>query len=785
MVTLIAEKPSAAMDLARITGCRDRKDGYMDGGRLAGEPCRVTWTFGHLCEIAELPEDQERHWKAENLPVLPQRFILVPRKGKDGKADPGVVRQLEVIEKLFATTDRIVNCGDAGREGEVIQRFVHEYVSQRNPACRKPVLRLWLSSLMDDAIRDGLSSLRPSAEYDGLYLAGKARCEADWLVGINATEALTLTVRGQSQGEKRIFSIGRVQTPILALVCRRYLENKSFKPEPFWTVRLLTEARGVKFTVVSEKRFSAFGEAESLRRRTSESLIDVEAAEKTPKSVAAPLLFDLASLQQEASRRYDMDPDETQAIMQKLYDSKLVTYPRTGSQYITRDVLRTIKDRLAVLAVGSPNAAIRSAALRLTEDGAQLNRRSVNDSRVTDHHALLIEKTRPGELPGKERKIYDLIAERMVEAFSPNCETEVYSCRFACSGETFTASSTVIVSPGWKAVRGVEAHKPAKNGDEEADATPEQQLPPMQAGDKLPVHKAETVQGQTKPKPLYTMDTLMQAIKTAGRDSEDDDIKSALKDIGIGTAATRSAIISTLKDQRKFIKKERGKVVPTDTGLEVYNLVKDLSVANPELTGRWEIALNLIAEGRMTATDFDGKIRQYTDQITRKILAMNIGDRMQKAALAENITCPCCGSLVKVWETNARCTNPECGLSMSRVICGKKLAEPTIKIFLEKGYTGVIRGFTSKTGKTFDARLKRVINEKEGRKYANAEFVFEGVKPKGYEHSAGTPGKAGKTERAEEPKRAKPYPKDQTRRKNDYEFEMPRKKKSLKDSNKF
>lgn len=773
MVTLIAEKPSVAMDFARITGCTSRKDGYMDGGRLAGEPCRVTWTFGHLCEIAELPEDQARHWNRDNLPVLPARFVIVPRKGKDGKPDAGITKQLQVIEKLFATSDRIVNCGDAGREGEVIQRYVYEYVSLRNPACRKPVLRLWISSLTDEAIREGLGSLRPAAEYDGLYYAGKARSEADWLVGINATEALTLTVRSQASGEKRLFSIGRVQTPILALVCRRYLENKSFVPESFWTVRLLTEARGVKFTIVSENRYKTFGEAESLRRRASESLIEVESAEKTPKTVPAPLLFDLAALQQEASKRYDMNPDETLAIVQKLYEAKLVTYPRTGSQFISRDVLRTIRQRLAVLATGSANTAIRSAALALTKEGVQLNRRSVNDAKVTDHHALLVEKTMPQGLPGKEAKIYDLIAERMVEAFSPSCETETYTCRFRCSGEAFTASSTIILSPGWKAVRGVDADKPSKGSEEEADATPEQQLPPLKPGEKLPVNKAETAQGQTKPKPLYTMSTLMQAIKTAGKDSEDDDIKSAMKDIGIGTAATRAAIISTLMDQRHFIKKERGKVIPTETGLEVYNLVKDLSVANAELTGRWEIALNLIAEGKMQAADFDAKIRQYTEQITRKILAMNIGDRMQRAALAENIACPCCGGIVKVWDTNARCTNASCGLTMYRTVCGKKLAEPTIKIFLEKGYTGVIRGFVSKEGKSFDARLKRVIIEKEGRKYANAELCFDDVKPRGYQHSAGTPDRKRQEERRPEPRVQRPQFSKRLRKDED-DYEIPR-----------
>lgn len=728
MIVLIAEKPSVGMDLARITGCRTRRDGYMEGGYLQGEPCRVTWAFGHLLEIRQTPEQEALHWKTENLPFLPDRFILEPRRGENKEPDPGYVKQLRIIEQLYASTDRIVNCGDAGREGELIQRYIYEYVGQRNPACRKPVLRLWVSSVTDEAYREGLANLRPASEYDNLYFAARCRSEADWLVGVNATEALTLNVCSATGG-RRVYSLGRVQTPTLAMVCERYIENTNFQPVPFWHVRLTTESNGTAFQVQSENRFDSYGQAESVRKRASIGMLSVTATERTPKTVPAPLLYDITTLQQDASRLYDMNPDESLAIVQKLYMAKLVTYPRTGSRFISRDVLKTIHARINNLADHSSNPQIHAAALRLRDNSAKLNIRSVNDTKVTDHHALLVEKTPPGNLPAKEQRIYDLIAIRMLEAFSPSCETEVYSCTFRCADETFKASSTRVLVAGWKAIRN--QGKEQQNGTTDTENLPDQQLPELKEGMLLPVKKAETVQGQTKPKPLYTMDSLLEAMKTAGKETDDDDIKAALKVIGIGTAATRSEIIKGLMDVRKFIKKQRKKIIPTESGMEIYSLVKPLAIASVEMTGRWEIALSMIADGTMNHTDFDSRIRTYASQITRQILNLKVGDGISRAAQAENIKCPLCGATVKVWDNNARCTNQECGLTASRTVFGKKLPESTLRHLLENGKTGLVKGFISKTGKTFDARLKLVINEKEGRRYANAQLVFDDKKPQG------------------------------------------------------
>ena len=732
MITLIAEKPSVGMELARITGCRERKDGYSEGGFLNGQPCRVTWAIGHLCQIGETDDDKALHWKSANLPVIPKRFILIPRMGDNGKPDPGAVKQLAVIQKLFSETDTIVNCGDAGREGEVIQRYIYTYVRLRDSRCLKPVLRLWISSLTDDAIREGLRNLRPSSEYDCLYNAGRARAEADWLVGINATEALTLSVKKSNPGDKNIYSLGRVQTPTLALVCARYLENKSFTPVPFWTVHIDTESRGVRFQVVSEQRFDSYESASSLAKRAVQALLKVDSAQHKPKTVQPPLLHDQTSLQQEASRRYGMSPAEVLAIVQKLYEAKLVTYPRTGSRFIPKDVLKTVPDRIRNIAEHSSEQNLRAAAHSMSSlTPGQLNHRSVDDVKVTDHHALLVEKTAPPELAGRELKIYNLIAERMLEAFSAPCECDVFSCRFSCAGEPFVASATRIIKPGWKGVRGKEAETPEKPKElpDGQNTNEVATLPEIQDGDVLPVNKVETVRGETKPKPLYTYTSLLEAMKTAGKDSDEDEVKSAMKDIGIGTSATRAGIIKMLVDTRKYIREDGKKLAPTEKGLQVYNLVKEMAISDVALTGRWEIALKMIADGKMPSDKFDENIRTFTGQITRQILGASVGDGFAKAAQAENITCPLCGSLVKVWDGYVKCSNTECGLSANRTVFGKKLSHSAMKHLLENGKTGLVKGFVSKKGTTFDARLKLEITEKEGRKYGNARPVFDDKKP--------------------------------------------------------
>lgn len=727
MKVLIAEKPSVGMELARITGCTVRRDGYMEGGQLGGEPCRVTWAVGHLVGITDSEDSASRHWIEDSLPVLPETFGLAPRQ-KDGKDDPGYVKQLRIIERLFASCDTIVNCGDAGREGELIQRYIFEYVSGRDPRCRKPVLRLWISSLTDEAIRKGLASLRPSSEFDALYRAGKSRDESDWLVGINATEALTLAARRNAPSDKRVYSLGRVQTPTMAMVCSRYLEHKGFHPETFFTVRLGTEKDGIRFHADSVERFKDKDEAEAVS--ASASTLMVVSSEKKPRTIKPPLLHDLTSLQQEASRRYGMDPDESLAVLQRLYEAKLVTYPRTGSRFIPDDVLATVPSRIRTIATVMEDTRLRAAAIGLSSVPAgELNRRSVNPGKVTDHHALLIETTRPSSLDGKEAKIYALVAARMLVAFSGSCECESVSIRLRCGGHLFGAAATRVLVPGWKAVLGETLQEKGKGGDDD-EVEMEGILPELSDGETLPVKDAETRQGQTKPKPLYTMDSLLEAMKTAGRDSCDDEVKAALHEIGIGTPATRAAIIKTLVDTRRYIRKDGKCLVPTETGLEIYSLVKDMPLADVALTGRWEAALSQIAEGKGDPDRFDASIRSFTKDVTKQLLSISPGVALSASPSDEGIACPLCGGRFKLWRENGRCTNPSCGLYLSRKVYGKTLGEKTVRTLLGVGRTGIIKGLVSpRSGKTFDARLQLTILEKDGRKYANCTPVFDDRKP--------------------------------------------------------
>ncbi len=729
MIVLIAEKPSFGADLARIIGARERHDGYIDGGTLNGERAAVTWAFGHLLEIDEGDTNRALHWQADNLPVLPASFNLKIAT-RNGNTDTGKAKQMKVIETLFANASTIVNCGDAGREGELIQRYIYEYACQQNPRCRKPVLRLWVSSNTDEALRKGLAELRPSSEFDSLFFAGRARNEADWLVGLNATEALTLAIRKANPADRRVFSLGRVQTPTLALVCKRYLENKSFVSTPFWNVRIATESKGVKFHIQSVKRYESSEKALAVIKRCENSLITVTEALFEPRTINTPFLHDLTTLQQEASKKYDYSPDRTLSLLQSLYEKKLVTYPRTGSQFIPRDVMKTIPARLARLAANLPEGKLKTAAAQLAATPfADLSKRSVNDGRVTDHHALLLENKNLESLTEPEKNIYMLLATRMLEAFSRPCETTVTSYRFTCGGEEFSTTSTTVDKPGWKAVQGEDTEETEKKQTLDETELPQEKLPILNKGDILGVKKAESVQGKTKPKPLYTYDTLVQAMKYAGKESENDEIKSAMRECGIGTVATRAGILSILMDQRKFIKKEGRKIVPTETGLETYNLVKDMSIADVEMTGRWEIALSAIADNEMRPEVFDENIRKYTRLTTEQILKLSIGNEMVRAAAADAITCPLCHSVMRVWDDKVICSNRECGLYFGRIVFQRKLATSTVKHLLEKGYTGLVKGFISnKTSKPFNAWLKLEISEKNGRRFANARLQFKDSK---------------------------------------------------------
>ena len=671
MITaVIAEKPSVAKDIANVLNVRERHDGY-----LSGNGYLVTWAFGHLVQLAMPEAYGYTGFRRENLPILPQEFKYIPRQireGKEYKPDPGVLKQLKVIKEVFDRSDRIVVATDAGREGEAIHRYIYNYLG-----CRKPCLRLWISSLTDRAIREGLDNLRPGSDYDNLYRAAEARAIADWEIGLNATQALSIAA---GQG---IYSLGRVQTPTLMMICSRYLENRDFTPQTYFRLKVTAEKDGTPFAAISELRYEPLPAANAaLAAVTATGTVQVADVQRREVSQEPPLLYDLTALQKEANGRYGFSADKTLSVAQSLYEKKVLSYPRTGSRYLSDDVFDEIPDRIALLE-RYPAFAAHAAALK----GASLNRRCVDAGKVTDHHALIITECLPGELSADERTVYDMVAARLLEAFSARCLKDVTTVSFTAGNSVFTAKGTVVRSAGWRAVR---------DEDDEGMAA----LPPLQPGEAFPLQSAECVEKQTKPRPLHTESSLLSAMEHCGRELRDDELRDSLKGNGIGTPATRASIIETLF-ARGYVRREKKSLVPTDKGLAVYNIVKDKRIADVEMTGQWETALAKIESGEMNPDTFRKGIEVYAAQITEELLQVQVS-----VADGGHIPCPKCRSgRILLYPKVAKCSNVDCGLTVFRNKGEKQLTDSQIADLVTKGKTSLIKGFRSREGKPFDAYL--------------------------------------------------------------------------------
>lgn len=674
MKVCIAEKPSVARDIARILGANERKDGYLSGNGYA-----VTWGFGHLVGLA-MPEAYGiTGFRRENLPIFPEKFLLVPRQIKEGKTykdDPGVVKQLAVIKGLFDKCEGIIVATDAGREGELIFRLIYNYLN-----CSKPFTRLWISSLTDRAIREGLDNLKDGREYDNLYFSAKARSQADWLVGLNSSQALCLAA---GQG---VFSLGRVQTPTLMMICNRYMENKNFTPQKFWQLRVQSGKAGTEFFALSAAKYNKVEEATGdLEKVRSVGTLQVTACERKEAVQDAPLLYDLTSLQKEANTRHSFSADKTLSIAQKLYEAKVLSYPRTGSRYISEDVFEIIPERIRLLA-----SYPRFAAYAATLEGQALNNRSVNAAKVTDHHALLVTENLPGELAPDERTIYEMVAARMLEAFSGKCVMEKTSVTLETSGVAFSVRGSVIKLPGWRSVLNLSEE------EDEDNAT----LPELHEGDTLPINSSEVLEKQTKPRSLHTESSLLGAMENAAKELENEEERQAMKEVGIGTPATRAAIIETLFG-RDYIRREKKLLVPTEKGLAVYSIVKDKKIADVAMTGNWENALAKIETGEMDADTFHRGIEVYTAQITTELLNTSVS----VASATDSPLCPKCKrGRVLFYNKIARCSDVDCGLKVFRHVCNKELTDKQITELLVKGKTAVIKGMKGKSGKPFDASL--------------------------------------------------------------------------------
>ena len=607
MKTIIAEKPSVAKEIAHIVGADKREEGYMQGNGYY-----VTWAFGHLVQPA-MPETYGmKGFHAENLPVIPDPFILVPRqvKTENGyKPDAGVLAQIKIIGKLFDSSERIIVATDAGREGELIFRYLYAYLG-----CRKPFDRLWISSLTDTAIREGLLNLRDGKEYDNLYHAAKARSEADWLVGINGTQALTIAAgRGT-------YSVGRVQTPTLGMVCERYWENKRFESKPFWQVHFgVVDADSgniLKFTSVN--RWTDKATATDIYNKVKDTGSAIITKVTTKRKVEkAPLLYDLTTLQKEANSQHGFTAEHTLSIAQKLYEAKFITYPRTSSRYISDDVFATLPKLFKNL----ENHSEYGEKVKLLPGSEDYSKNSVNAAKVTDHHALLITENAAIGLFKDEKIVYNMILCRMIEAFSADCIKDITSVSAQVDHEVeFGISGSIIRQTGWRALSLKEKNNRL---DKDAEATDnevkEQVIPNWQEGQHITLSGCTITEGKTKPKSLHTESTLLAAMETAGKEIEDDTMRQAMKDCGIGTPAIRAAIIETLL-KREYMVRQQKKLVPTEKGLALHSVVKNMAIANVEMTGKWEAELAKIERGEASADGFTHSIEGYTREITAELL---------------------------------------------------------------------------------------------------------------------------------------------------------------------
>ena len=616
---IIAEKPSVARDIARIVGATSKQDGYMEGCGYV-----VTWAMGHLIALA-MPETYGfSAYKAEDLPIRPNPFQLVVRqvrKDKEYISDPAALKQLKVIRSCFDKADRIIVATDAGREGELIFRWIYAHLG-----CRKPFYRLWISSLTDKAIREGMANLKPGSCYDNLYYSAKARSEADWLVGINASRALSIARRGG-------YSLGRVQTPTLTMVCRRYIENRDFSSVPYWKLSALMEKEGVSLKAIGITDYESEASAQTaLATLRSQSRLTVESVARRVDEhgrikvthTAPPLLYDLTALQKDANRRHGFSADKNLSVAQSLYEKKITTYPRTGSRYISEDVFEEVP------------ILLRNIGMPLSNP---LNRHSVDNTKVTDHHAIIPTGETPSGLSADEITIYNMVVTRFVEAFSPNSEEERMQVRFTDGINIFTWKACRQISLGWKVVQ-KEQVTDAEKKEKEKENDNEQvlpSLPDLTEGEVLSLVSAEITEHKTKPKPLYTEAALLSAMENAGKEVEEDNKRKAMAECGIGTPATRANIIET-PILRDYIRRDKKAIIPTEKGLAVYEIVKDKKIANAEMTGSWELALATIEAGKMPSERFAQGINSYVGTICEELLSLSSEQKSYPV-----YRCPKCG----------------------------------------------------------------------------------------------------------------------------------------------
>ena len=687
MKVCIAEKPSVAREIAEVLGATEKKNGYIEGNGY-----QVTWTFGHLCTLKE-PHDYTPDWKRWSLSSLP---MVPPRFGIKLISNPTYEQQFKIIEGLMQKAEMIINCGDAGQEGELIQRWV-----MQKAGAKCPVYRLWISSLTEEAIREGFQKLKEQAEFNRLYEAGLSRAIGDWLLGMNATRLYTLRY-GQN---KQVLSIGRVQTPTLALIVNRQEEIENFKPEPYWELK--TVYRDVTFSATKGK-FTQKEEGEKFLETVRTSDFTVTDVSTKKGKEYAPRLFDLTSLQVECNKKYAFTADDTLKLIQSLYEKKVTTYPRVDTTFLSDDIYPKVPNTL--------NGLVDYSELVAPLKGIKLpkSKRVFDNSKVTDHHAIIPTGVPARNLSDNERKVYDLVARRFIAAFYPDCEISTTTVLGKVEKVEFKVTGKQILKPGWRVVFGADQKDP--------DADPNQQdeekvLPDFVIGESGPHQPLLKETWTTPPKP-YTEATLLRAMETAGKLVDNDELRDALKENGIGRPSTRAAIIETLF-KRNYIRKERKSLFPTATGTELIHVIQEELLKSAELTGLWEKKLRQIEKGSYEARTFLEELKQMVNQIVINVLSDQSGRSItieQKKAEEE-----------KQKKSKAASASKEAGEKRPRKPRKKAVPAPAVCPICHKGT--LLRGKTAygcseyKNGCTFrldyatygadltDEQLAQIVND--------------------------------------------------------------------------
>ncbi|TXN37731.1 DNA topoisomerase III [Flagellimonas hymeniacidonis] len=683
MKVILAEKPSVARTIASVVGASTRKDGYFEGNDY-----QVTWAIGHLVGLSMPKAYGYEKWSLNHLPIIPQPFKL------EIIEDPSIKKQFKVIESLFKNCKEIIVATDAGREGELIYRYIHLLAI---PAENVTIKRLWISDLTDNTIRKGLEQLRPIAEFDLLYHAARARSEADWLVGINFTQGYTL-----ASGKGKPLSIGRVQTATLRLIVDRYSEHTSFQSTAFFIPKITLEDPNKPFVLSCEEKYKDRASAELLLNDLKDSMsAPIESTNKVSRE-KAPLLYDLTTLQRTANKVYKYTAKQTLDTAQALYERhKLVTYPRTDSQYLTviqkPEIIKTFEKMDTISIREITTDSLKETCIKGVTDNPVFN-----NGKVTDHHAIIpTGKTgRLDDLSEVEKNLYLMIVQRFYQSFLPDCEKTTRRLQTIIGEQFFNTSSKQTLKIGWRVLS--------------PEGEPEAMLPTLQPKECRTILETVIHEGMTKPKPIYTESSLLGSMETAGQFVQDKSLREGLKERGLGTPATRAAIIETLI-KREYIIRAKGKLLPTEIGAGLINSIKELSVCSPELTGDWEFKLKQVERGDLAYEEFMSEIRSYVNITFPKLLeSAQMVKELQTSEEKERDfsfgSCPkCSGGEIRKGKKSAYCTNwnadPKCNFTIWLSSFGKKLTDTQVSNLIHKRETSKLKGFKSKAGKPFSAQL--------------------------------------------------------------------------------